>query len=142
MGGKKNVYFSKILNVRSQKRIYFLINNCRETKRLKTITRVCFRDYCYKNCKIDSGTEYKNFNWTIFQTIRAITCFLRDPKYRGYCSAKRQLGINRVFTTREEEFFMWIIFFENNGRRMFATCAYPGFGNDYVSRGFLWIEDS
>lgn len=103
---------------------------------------VSFEDYCYKNCKIDSGTEYKNFNWTIFQTIRAITCFLRDPKYRGYCSAKRQLGINRVFTTREEEFFMWIIFFENNGRRMFATCAYPGFGNDYVSRGFLWIEDS
>lgn len=103
---------------------------------------VSFEDYCYKNCKIDSGIEYKNFNWTIFQTIRAITCFLRDPKYRGYCSAKRQLGINRVFTTREEEFFMWIIFFENNGRRMFATCAYPGFGNDYVSRGFLWIEDS
>lgn len=38
---------------------------------------------------------------------------------------------------REEEFFMWIIFFENNGGRMFVTCAYPGFGDDYVSRGFL-----
>lgn len=64
--------------------------------------------------------EYKNFNWTIFQTIRAIICFLRDPKYRGYCSAKRQLGINRVFTTRGRRSFLCGLFFS---RTMDDECS-------------------
>ena len=95
---------------------------------LKTITRVCvsFEDYCYKNCKIDSGTRIQEFQLNHFSNDPRDYLFFKGSEISWLLfSQTTTWNQSCIHYTGEEEFFMWIIFFENNGRRMFATCAYP-----------------
>lgn len=138
--GGGDVHFCKIVRFYEEKNLFSYKYLSRNENVLKTISRVCvsFEDYCYKNCKIDSGTRIQEFQLNHFSNDPRDYLFFKGSEISWLLfSQTTTWNQSCIHYTGEEEFFMWIIFFENNGRRMFATCAYPGFGNDYVSRGFL-----